>query len=161
VLAALDPVGEYVDFALRAPAILLGGDDEPARPFERWIGAGGGVGHWEQHLGTLFPEVRPRGYFEVRSIDAVPETQWPAALALVAGVAYDREAADEAAEIVGDPDAELLERAGRQGLSDPTLARIARELAAVALRGCCRLGPTFMAERHLAIASDFFGTLTS
>lgn len=161
VLAGLDPVGEYVDFALRAPAILLGADDEPARPFERWVGAGGGVGHWEKHLGTLFPEVRPRGYFEVRSIDAVPEAQWPAALALVAGLTYDASAAGEAAEIVGDPDADLLERAGRRGVADPTLARLTRELAAVALRGCQRLGPTFFAERHLGLASDFFGTLTA
>jgi glutamate--cysteine ligase len=159
LLAGFDPVGEYVDFALRAPAILLGGEDEPARPFEAWAGAIDGMAQWESHLGTLFPEVRPRGYFEVRSIDAVPETQWPAAIALLSGLAYDREAACEAAEIVGDPDSDLLQRAGRLGLGDPTLARIARELAQTALRGCQRLGPAFLSEHYLREAADFLGTL--
>jgi glutamate--cysteine ligase len=159
LLTGIDPIGEYVDFALRAPAILLGAEDEPARPFEQWIGAGG-VAHWEKHLGTLFPDVRPRGYFEVRSIDAVPEAQWPAALAFLTGLAYDPVAAAEAAEIVGDPDTGLLERAGRMGLHDAALARMAGELATVALNGCRRLGSSFVAERHVGAAVDFFTTLT-
>lgn len=160
VLSGVDPVGAYVDFALQAPAILLGGDDEPARPFEAWVGAIDGTAHWEKHLGTLFPEVRPRGYFEVRSIDAVPEAQWPAAMALLAGLAYDAEAAFEAAEIVRKSDADLLERAGRLALGDPTLARMARELASVALSGCQRLGTGFLSERYQGEAADFFGRLT-
>ena len=161
VLPGLDPIGEYVDFALRAPAILLGGEDEPAQPFADWVGAADGAADWESHLGTLFPEVRPRGYFEVRSVDAVPEGQWPAVIALVAGLAYDAQASCEAAEIVGNPDTELLARAGRLGLGDPTLARMARELAAVALGGCRRLGPAFISERYRRDAADFFGTLTA
>jgi glutamate--cysteine ligase len=161
VLPGLDPVDEYVDFALRAPAILLGGDDEPARPFEAWIDAADGTAQWAKHLGTLFPEVRPRGYFEVRSIDAVPEAQWPAAVALLFGLTYDPAASCEAAEIVGDPDPHLLERAGRLGLADPTLSRTARELAAAAVSGCQRLGAGFLIERYLGEAADFFGTLTS
>ena len=156
VLSGVDPIGAYVDFALRAPAILLGGDKEPARPFEAWVGAIDGTAHWERHLGTLFPEVRPRGYFEVRSIDAVPEAHWPAAMALLAGLTYDADAACEAAEIVREPDADLLERAGRLALADPALAQMARELAAVALSGCQRLGTAFLSERYQGEAADFF-----
>lgn len=161
VLSDLDPIGAYVDFALRAPAILLGGDGEPARPFEAWVGAIDGTTQWDKHLGTLFPEVRPRGYFEVRSIDAVPEPNWPAAIALIAGLNYDADAAFEAAEIVGEPDADLLQRAGRLALGDPTLARMARDLATVALNGCRRLGTAFLSERYQSEAADFFGRLTS
>jgi glutamate--cysteine ligase len=161
LLTDSDHIGEYVDFALRAPAILLGAEDEAARPFEYWVGSRGGIAHWEQHLGTLFPEVRPRGYFEVRSIDAMPEARWPAALAFLTGLAYDRVAAAQAAEIVGDPDAALLERAGRIGLHDATLARMASELATLALSGCRRLGSSFIAERDLGRAVDFFTALTT
>jgi dimethylhistidine N-methyltransferase/glutamate--cysteine ligase len=160
VLSGRDPIGAYVDFALRAPAILLGGDQEPSRPFEAWVGTIDPLAHWEDHLGTLFPEVRPRGYFEVRSIDAVPEASWPAAIALLAGIAYDADAAFEAAEIVGDPDGDLLERAGRVGLADPRLARMSRELATVALSGCRRLGAAFLSERYQGEAADFFRHLT-
>jgi glutamate--cysteine ligase len=161
VLSDVDPVGAYLDFALRAPAILLGDDDEPARPFEAWVGAIDGTAHWEKHLGTLFPEVRPRGYFEVRSIDAVPEAQWPGVIALLAGLTYDADAASDAAEIVGEPDADLLERAGRLALGDPMLARMAQDLASVALRGCQRLGAAFLSERYQSEAADFLGRLTS
>jgi glutamate--cysteine ligase len=161
ILPGLDPVGEYVDFALGAPAMLLGGEDEPAQPFAARVGAVDGTAEWEAHLGTLFPEVRPRGYFEVRSVDAVPDGQWPAVIAFVAGLAYDAQASCEAAEIVGTPNADLLARAGRLALGDPTLARMARELAAVALSGCRRLGPAFISERYQRDAADFFGTLTA
>jgi dimethylhistidine N-methyltransferase/glutamate--cysteine ligase len=159
VLPGVDPLGEYVDFALHAPAFLLG-DEHAARPFETWVGGLDGTGEWDEHLGTLFPEVRPRGYFEIRSIDAIPATQWAAAISFVAGLAYDLRASCEAAEILNDPDSALLERAGRLGLSDPTLAGLARELAVVARRGCERLGPAFLSERDLGEATDFFGTLT-
>jgi glutamate--cysteine ligase len=105
--------------------------------------------------------VRPRGYFEVRSIDAVPQAQWPAALALLTGLTYDPVTAAVAAEIVGDPDDDLLERAGRLGLGDAALGRMASELATVALSGCRRLGSSFLAEHHLGAAIDFFTTLTT
>ena len=32
----------------------------------------------EYHLTTLFPPVRPRGWLELRMIDALPEELWPA-----------------------------------------------------------------------------------
>jgi glutamate--cysteine ligase len=156
----VDPISEYVDFALRAPAILLGPDDGPARPFEHWLGAGVGVTQWTEHLGTLFPEVRPRGYFEVRSIDAVPASRWPAALALVAGLVHDARAARDAAETLRAADSGLLARAGKAGLGDPSLRSSARELARLALEGCERLGSAFVAERHLRDAADFFDSMT-
>jgi glutamate--cysteine ligase len=160
VFMGKDPISEYADFALRAPAILLGGDKEPALPFEHWLGAGASVTQWTEHLGTLFPEVRPRGYFEVRSIDAVPPSHWPAALALVAGVSYDLCAGREAAEVLGPADLNLLARAGRYALTDRKLRSMSREVAAAAIRGCERLGPSFIAERHLRAANDVLASLT-
>ena len=161
LLSGADPVGAYVDFALRAPAILLGGDRDAARPFEAWLDRIEGTAHCEEHLGTLFPEVRPRGYFEIRSIDAVPEAQWPAAIALVAGLTYDADAAVNAAEILGEPDPGLLEQAGRLALHEPRLARMARELASVALSGCQRLGTGFLSETYQGAAAGFFSRLTT
>ncbi|MFN2563992.1 MAG: glutamate-cysteine ligase family protein [Gemmatimonadaceae bacterium] len=155
-----DPVEEYLEFALCAPAMLLGADDALPRPFETWLDKIPDVAQWAEHLGTLFPDVRPRGYFEVRSIDAVPEAHWPAAIALVTGLAYDRRAARAAAEIARCPDAERLERAGRWGLSDAQLRRDTRDLARLAVEGCQRLGEAFISERHLQAAADFFGALT-
>ncbi len=68
--ACEDPLGEYLDFALAAPAILLG-EEGDARPFAEWNARGCvGPDEWRAHLTTLFPEVRPKGFAEVRSADA-------------------------------------------------------------------------------------------
>jgi glutamate--cysteine ligase len=147
-----DPVAEYVEFAMRAPAILLGAEGEPAQPFATWLSRGAGLAEWKDHLGTLFPDVRPRGYLEIRSIDAVPEAWWPAAVVLVTGLAYDRRAAGQAGEILGPPDRALLQRAGEDGLGDPSLRQAARELGGVALAGARRLGKAFIQPRHLGAA---------
>ena len=40
---------------------------------------------WHDHLTTLFPEVRPRGHFELRSADAVAPQWYAAPLALAVG----------------------------------------------------------------------------
>ena len=53
---------------------------------------------WVDHLSTLFPPVRPRGYLELRCLDALPDRWWPAVAALVTTLVDDPVAADEAAE---------------------------------------------------------------
>jgi len=66
--------------------------------FGRWIDEGHAFG-WpsvddlEEHLTTLFPPVRPRGFFEVRTLDALPDEQWPAAASIAAAVVLDADAA--------------------------------------------------------------------
>jgi glutamate--cysteine ligase len=66
------------------------------------------------HLTTLFPEVRPRGYFEVRSCDALPPEWYAAPLAFIAGLAYGPDRGRTAWEIAGAPD-EGPARACRSG----------------------------------------------
>lgn len=153
IFAADDPVPEYLDFALRAPAVLEGDADEAPLPFARWAARGTSLDRWTRHLSTLFPEVRPRGYLEVRSLDALPEAMLPAAVVFLAGLLYHEPTAHDAAEVVGAPDATLLERAGRAGLADPRLAHGAYELGALALRGAAALGPAFVSEEDLAEAA--------
>jgi glutamate--cysteine ligase len=78
----LDPVADYLRFALDASVMMMRGDagafTVPSRPlsFRDWM-----AGHaevypdwedWRNHLSTLFPDVRARGYMELRSIDALP-----------------------------------------------------------------------------------------
>jgi glutamate--cysteine ligase len=92
-----DPVEVYLDFALAAQVIGITWESSPAfeamagRPFGEWLDHGGPVGHpdladWELHLSTLFPEVRPRTYLEVRSCDA-PGRAWVGVPVLVIATA--------------------------------------------------------------------------
>lgn len=157
---AVRPVEAYADFALGAAAIL-GSVDTPPFPAFRDLPAGSDPrAGWEAHLSTLFPEVRPRGYFEVRSIDAVEPAWYAAPLVMVAGLALDPDTAAAALEVTGDPDPSLLEPAGRLGLAEPALARMAGELSRLALRGCESLGPDLVDEAVLEEAAAFFSRFT-
>lgn len=156
-----DPVGEYLDFALAAPAILLPWGEDGARPFSAHAAAGAAsFDDWRDHLSTLFPEVRPRGFAEVRSCDAVAPEWYAAPLVFLAGLAYDPAAAAEAAELLGEPDPELLERAGRLGLRDPFLAAMATVLCGVALRGADALGEAVVPGAVREEAREFFRRYT-
>lgn len=110
-----DPVGAYTRFAEGAGRML---DDDA------------------QHLTTLFPEVRPRGYYELRSLDSMEPARAKDALALVSALLSSRDITSEALAVTGLPDASLLERAAREGYADATLAerfdRLERLAAGVA-----------------------------
>jgi glutamate--cysteine ligase len=155
------PVGAYLDFALDAPAILfptVGGD---CLPFGEWLARANPThAEWDTHLSTLFPEVRPRGHLELRSIDAVDSAWYPAPVALVAGLCYEPRALHAALALLPSPDLGLLERAGRLGLGDPAIARIASDLFEIGLAGCGALGAKFIQPGHLEEARAYFERYT-
>ena len=155
-----DAVRQYADFACGARAILLGPDRPPFAPFGDWAARGAGLDAWRAHLTTLFPEVRPRGYFEVRSCDALPPEWYAAPLTFVAGLAYGPDRGRSAVEIAGPPDADQLDRAGRIGLEDPAFANRAGQLATLALTECAALGDSFVDGDTLDRARDFFDRFT-
>jgi glutamate--cysteine ligase len=152
------PVEAYADFALGAAAIL-GSVDRPPFPAFGDLPFPGFDG-WEAHLSTMFPEVRPRGYFEVRSIDALDPSWLAAPLVMVAGLTLDDRVARDAAEVAGDPDPSLLEAAGRLALADPRLARGAGELAHLAVRGAESLGTCIVGSAAVEEARDYFTRFT-
>jgi glutamate--cysteine ligase len=150
------PVAAYLEFALCAPDFLHPTPDGDQLPFVGRVGRGLATEvEWRAHLTTLFPEVRPRGFFEVRSADAIEPEQWAAPLALLAGIAYDERAADDAGALLGSPDLACLRIAADRGLAEPRVAAAARDLFAIALEGCARLGPDFIAPGDLAEARTF------
>jgi glutamate--cysteine ligase len=154
-----DPTAEYLDFALAAPAILLG-DAGDARPFAEWNARGcAGPDEWRAHLTTLFPEVRPKGFAEVRSADAVAPQWYAAPLVLLGGILHYPPILHVAAELLGAPDPDLLHAAGRNGLSDPRIASVARDLADLALAGAAALPGFFDADARDE-AADFFARYT-
>jgi glutamate--cysteine ligase len=138
----VEPTQAWADYALAAPVMLVH-DDGDAAPvpsrvsFASWIAGDAKlirrptVGDLDYHLTTLFPPVRPRGWIELRYLDAVPDRWWPALAALVVALADDRAAA-AAADEACEPVAVAWERAARDGLNDPALHRAARACVAAA-----------------------------
>jgi len=156
-----DPVSEYLDFALGAPAFLLPDVDGASAPFGYWLDRGAvTVSDWCTHLSTLFPEVRPRGYFEVRSADAMAPEWYAVPLVLVAGLVYHRPSLDAAADLLGAPDPALLTRGGRYGMSDPVLAHKAPLLCDLALDGCSALGTEFVTAADLESTAEYVDRYT-
>jgi glutamate--cysteine ligase len=156
-----DPVGAYLDFALAAPAMLFPTVGGEYRSFGEWLRrAEPTADEWVEHLSTLFPEVRPRGHFELRSCDALPPRWYAAPLALVVGITYDPGGLRAAADLLGPPDVALLERAGRSGLAGPDISRVAGDLVDIALRGCADLGPGYFHPADLEQARAFFDCYT-
>ena len=156
-----DPVGAYLEFALAAPAILYPAIEGEYRPFGEWLArANPTPDEWQDHLSTLFPEVRPRGHLELRSADSIAPHRYAAPLALTAGILYDPAALRATVDLLGTPDLGLLERAGRCGLHDPAIARMAADLFEVALQGCRGLGPRYFHPSDLEQATAFFERYT-
>ena len=87
----------------------------------------------DYHLTTLFPPVRPRGYLEVRYLDAQPPGEWLVPVAVVAALLHDP-ATTSAARAACAPAAGRWSLAARRGLADPVLAAAAADVFDLACR---------------------------
>jgi glutamate--cysteine ligase len=144
VLRGDDPAGEWATYALAAPVMLVrdGEGAEPVRgrvAFADWVTGAVPLGgrrptaaDLDYHLTTLFPPVRPRGWLEIRYLDAAPEPWWPALAAVTTVLLDDPVAADRAAA-ASEPTAGAWDRAARWGLADPVLHAAARSCLAAAV----------------------------
>lgn len=153
-----DPAEEYTAFALCARTMLLA-DTHDHPPF-RECAALADDAAFANHLSTLFPEIRPKGYLEIRSIDA-QAIEWLAAPILVAGaLALDPRATEEAAERLGNPDPLRLVNAGRAGLRDGWLHAAAMDLFDIVIRACARRGPSWYGCENLETVDAFLDRFT-
>jgi glutamate--cysteine ligase len=149
-LSVLPPADSWARYALAARVMLIGagaGDHQPVREqltFAAWMAEGHALGYptvadFAYHLTTLFPPVRPKGWLELRMIDALPDPWWQVALAVTTALLDDPEALDTAEHTCG-PVAGCWEEAAAHGLVHPGLASAARTCFAAALDALPRLG---------------------
>jgi glutamate--cysteine ligase len=150
-------VERYLRFALDAIAMRGGSDGAGYRAFREWMPeAAVKREDWLFHLSTLFPEVRPKEFFELRSADTIEPDALAAPVVFVTGLVYDDDIAHRAAEVIGAPSEKMLERAGRLGLADPEIRRIVSRLVVLALDGGRRLGGDYIRRQHLEAAYQYF-----
>ena len=93
----------------------------------------------DYHLNTLFPPVRPRGYLEVRYLDAQPGDEWIAPAAVLTALLADDTITGRARELAA-PAAGRWHPAARLGLADQPVRRAAAGLADLACRHLDRTG---------------------
>ncbi len=155
------PVEEWLRYALDARVMMIKVTPDRFVPidgplgsglltFAAWMERGHELGwptldDFEYHLTTLFPPVRPRGWLELRMIDALPDPWWQVAAAVTTALLEDPDAGAEALEAVSAPPrgtgvADHWRSAARHGLADPALWAAALRVFPAALGALGRLG---------------------
>lgn len=87
----------------------------------------------DYHMSTMFTPVRPRGYLEVRYLDAQAGRDWMLPSAALIALFRDESTVDEVLELTADV-AQRWMHAAHRGLEDPPLASCAREVFDLACR---------------------------
>jgi glutamate--cysteine ligase len=145
----------YVDYALDVPMYFIVRDGEwfdmTAFTFRQfWTNGYRGyratLADWSAHLTTLFPEVRLKGYIELRGADSQAPELMLAVPALAKGIFYESDCLSAAWDLVKswswDERLALYHAVHRQALQARIrrieLAEIARELVAIAVEGLHR-----------------------
>lgn len=143
-----DPVRQWASRVLDTPLLVRRADghawDAPAHlTFAQWINREGAArelpaptaADLDYHVTTLFTPVRPRGYLEVRYLDAQPAQDWLAPVALLSALVSNDAAVDASLALCG-PTSHSWVRAARAGMRDADLAQTARSLVEL---GCANL----------------------
>ena len=130
-----DPVSVWSRYAMEANVMFVTTEDGCQPMFEPftfadWMEQGHPLGFptlddLRIHLTTLFPPIRPKGWLELRMIDALPDPWWRVPIALTSAIVYDEKAV-AAVESVVEQTADLWDVAARRGMGHPLLAEAVR-----------------------------------
>lgn len=165
----LPPAQAWLEYAMHADVMhILNPDDHtqgtsvsPGTSFARWMANGNEFGYptmedLTYHFSTLFPPVRPRGWLELRVLDAVPSWIRTAA-ALVVGTIIQPGAASAIRHEIADL-SDLHVVAARDGFRDPVIARSIREITRIVLENVHTVSDR---SDHLAALYEFVKRYTS
>jgi glutamate--cysteine ligase len=170
-----DPRGEWGQAALEADVMIYRVSDDHFEPgcqgcsFEKWVRNGHPRWGWpttedlDYHLTTLFFEVRPRGFLELRAGEALPGRWRAAPVTLMAALFYDDGARTAALDLLHDRRAELPEmwrRAALDGVREPELRDLACELWKIGIDGARSLPAGYVTDEEVAATEAFIEHFT-
>ncbi len=148
-------VEAYLDFALQAPIIHIKelGDRVFPRDFtlDYWLknpieGISPSLDDLENHLSMLYPEVRPKGFLEIRTADALPG-EWQLVPAFFyAGLLYSDSSLEKTLDLLLPlaPKIENLYRQSPFGLESDRIFGFSKKLMHLALEGLSDLPREFV-----------------
>ncbi|HEX4814629.1 MAG TPA: ergothioneine biosynthesis glutamate--cysteine ligase EgtA [Nonomuraea sp.] len=146
VPASGDPAADWAEYLLDARVMLVREGEDRCRAvrdgstFRDWLATGRPTAaDLAYHATTLFPPVRPRGWLELRYLDAQSPATWPVCVAVTYALLADDRAAD-AALAAAEPYGRERRVAARCGLADPRLRAAADTCFRAALAALPRLG---------------------
>lgn len=164
------PVEQYFDFGLNAFLMRppnAQGEQEFAGTFvsfKEWFDKGHNgyyptIEDWDFHLTTLFPEVRAKGFFEIRYLDAQSKVWCSVPGILLANILYSQEACEQVIQWL-NPNRQYLTQwqklAAEKGLDDAETARWAKKVLEMALKAA----PSNQPDSVSALCERFFERYT-
>lgn len=167
------PATVWTDHVLDAPVMLIRRDGngdgrevwltDPGCTFREWMD--GALGERDRptlddlayHLTTLFPPVRPRGFFEVRYIDMQAPRWWPVPIAVLTALTEDARASELALAAATPVAGEWL-TASRCALADPALQQAAATCFDAALDALPSLCPGPAGAELADLVSAYYET---
>jgi len=171
-----DPRNEWGQAALDADVMIFRLDGDHFEPgcqgcsFEKWIRDGHPRWGWptaedlDYHLTTLFFEVRPRGFLELRAGEALPDLWRAAPVTLMAALFYDDGARAAALDLLAEHRTDLPDvwrRAALDGVRDLEIRDLACRLWRIALDGAGRLPTGYVGDEALATTNAYLEHFTA
>jgi glutamate--cysteine ligase len=163
-------INSYTNFGLQAPLIFIRkfGCEVFNQNFNDWLNHPirtyePTIDDLKNHFSLLFPEVRWKGFLELRSADALPRKWQLAPAVFFTGLLYSDSMLEKALD-------KLLPLASRMeelktmavdGLDSDLLFNLAKELMVMAGEGFSGLSEKFQSASELEVFKTFFETYTS
>lgn len=166
-----DLIDLYLNFALNAPLIYIEKLSNKPLPkhytFKYWIdnaieGIWPDESDLENHLSLLFPEVRIKGYIELRTIDAPPLEWQMVPVCFYAGLIYSDIHLNKALETLM-PYKKIIDslyKSATYGLENDEVFEVSKKLMCIAISGFSSLPEDFRHETHLIKLKDFYTNYT-
>ncbi len=148
-------VRSYFDKTLDADVIFIAGDEYLVPPrgfsFRTWLADNGStyrkatMSDFKTHLSLMFPEVRARGFIELRSIDCQARTWQSIPAAFCTGLLYDPKALTDVIELL-TPQLTALQDLLKHcvyGMQDQRISEFSKKIFEISMAGYERLPPCF------------------
>jgi glutamate--cysteine ligase len=171
-----DPRGEWGQAAIEADVMIFRVSDEHFEPgcpgcgFDKWIREGHPRWGWptaddlDYHLTTLFFEVRPRGFLELRAGEALPDRWRSVPVTLMAALLYEEGARRKALGLLSGIRAQLptlWRKAAMDGVRDPMLRELAFGLWQIGLEGVRSLPAGYVDDEAVAAVEAYLERYTA
>ncbi len=164
-------IDAYLQFALNAPVIYIEelGSEVFGKDitFEYWMshsirGIAPSIGHFKNHLSLLFPEVRLKGYLELRSVDAPPAEWQMVPVLFYCGLLYSNLHLEKTLEMLVPFSSQLpvLMEKATMGLDSDEIFMTAKKLVVLSIDGFAFLPEAFKGQQSIDSIISFLERFT-
>lgn len=161
-----DLIEAYYNFIINAPLIYnsdLGTSVlSKSMTLKYWMqnkinGIWPNISHLKNHISLLFPEVRLKGYLELRSIDSPPKNWQMVPICFYAGLIYDSKSLDNTIQLLSPiyPRYKDLYKQSCYGLESKEICEISQKLIEISIDGYSRLQGNLYKVNHLKGLHNF------